>query len=57
LDRNRIGDVGAQVLGDALRVNDSLSTLALGGNYIDDAGAQALGEALRVNGGLAKLVF
>jgi Ran GTPase-activating protein (RanGAP) involved in mRNA processing and transport len=52
LDHNKIGNVGTQVLGDALRINDSLFTLALGGNYIDDAGAQALGEALGANGGL-----
>ena len=45
----KIGDAGAQALGTALRVNQSLQSLNLEFAQIGAAGAKALGAALQVN--------
>ena len=49
LDLRQIGDAGAQAIGEALKVNQTLQTLNLWNNQIGAAGAQAIGEALKVN--------
>ena len=46
---NRIGDAGAQALGTALQVNQSVQSLHLEYNQIGNAGAQALSTALQIN--------
>ncbi|KAG0067931.1 hypothetical protein BGZ92_005027, partial [Podila epicladia] len=51
----KIGDNGAQALGDALKTNPTLVTLDLQSNSIGDIGGQALGEALKTNSTLATL--
>ncbi|KAK3818276.1 MAG: hypothetical protein JOS17DRAFT_757475 [Linnemannia elongata] len=47
LQRNSIGDNGAQALSEALKFNSTLTTLILWDNLIRDYGAQALDEALK----------
>ncbi|KAG9060730.1 hypothetical protein KI688_008941 [Linnemannia hyalina] len=49
LERNSIGDNGAQALSEALKTNSTLTTLNLLRNSIGDNGAQALSEALKTN--------
>ncbi|KJE95309.1 hypothetical protein CAOG_05771 [Capsaspora owczarzaki ATCC 30864] len=55
LDRNQIGDVGAQAIAEALKVNTTLTTVYLYNNQIGDAGAQAIAEALKMNKKLTTL--
>ena len=52
---NQIGDEGAQALGAALQVNQSIQLLNLERNKIGTASAQALGDALQVNQSIQKL--
>ena len=51
----QIGAAGAQAIGAALQVNQSLQSLNLEYNHIGAAGAQALGAALQVNQSLQSL--
>ena len=46
---------GAQAIGEALKVNQTLQTLNLESNQIGDAGAQAIADALKVNQTLQEL--
>jgi hypothetical protein len=56
LDKNpAIGDVGAEVLAEALETNVRLGKLVLSGNDIGDHGAVALARALRPNHSLRSL--
>ncbi|CAF1086309.1 unnamed protein product [Adineta steineri] len=55
LYNDRIGNVGAQSLGDALPHNTALTTLHLGCNLIGNVGAQSLGDGLRHNTTLTTL--
>ena len=50
-----IGDKGAIGLGEALKVNASLTMLNLSSTNIGDEGAIGLGEALKVNASLTTL--
>ena len=52
---DKIGNVGAQALGAALKVNQSLQKLNLSFNKIGDTGALALGAALEINQSIQKL--
>eukprot|EP00435_Cladocopium_sp_Y103_P034956 s1385_g9.t1 len=49
LSRHNLGDDGAKVVAEALKLNTSMKILTLSSNEIGDAGAQALFEALKVN--------
>ena len=49
MHNNRITDVGAAAIAEALKTNRGLTLLSLSSNGISDVGAAALGEALRVN--------
>eukprot|EP00944_MAST-04C_sp_MAST-4C-sp1_P011864 g11864.t1 len=49
LNRNNIGDEGAKAIGEALKVNTSLTLILLSSNEIGDEGGKAIGEALKVN--------
>lgn len=49
MHNNRITDVGAAAIAEALKTNRALTLLSLSSNGISDVGAAALGEALRVN--------
>ena len=51
---NNIGVEGVKAIGEALKVNTSLTSIFLGGNEIGDEGGKAIGEALKVNTSLAK---
>ena len=55
LSKNQIGSIGAQALGAALQVNQSIQSLNLEYNHIGDIGAQALGTALKFNQSIQKL--
>ncbi|XP_004345766.2 hypothetical protein CAOG_06176 [Capsaspora owczarzaki ATCC 30864] len=55
LNKNQIGDVGAQAIAEALEVNTKLTHLYLTKNQIGDVGAQAIAEALKVNTTLTTL--
>ncbi|CAF2265566.1 unnamed protein product [Rotaria magnacalcarata] len=55
LDRNQIGDTGAQQIAEALTKNVTLTTLYLGSNGIGDTGAQHIAEALTKNQALTTL--
>ncbi|KJE91844.1 hypothetical protein CAOG_002920 [Capsaspora owczarzaki ATCC 30864] len=55
LRRNEIGDVGAQAIAEALKVNMTLMALNLIENQVGDAGAQALAEGLSMNKVLTSL--
>ncbi len=55
LSDNYIGAQGAASLGEALRVNTSITSLNLSCNYIGAAGAASLGEALHVNTSITSL--
>ena len=57
LDMQKMGisPADASALGEALKVNRSLTTLDLSSNSFGDAGASALGEALKVNRSLTTL--
>ena len=46
---NNIGAEGGKVIGEALKVNTSLTEIDLQYNKIGDEGAKAIGEALKVN--------
>ena len=50
-----LGDAGASVLAEALKVNAVLTDLNLQSNRIGDKGATALAEALKVNAALNSL--
>ena len=52
---NNIGNKGAKVIAEALRVTDSLTSLNLNNNDIGSEGAVAIAEALKVNSSLTKL--
>ena len=49
MNYNNIGDEGGKAIGEALKVNTSLTKISLRGNKIGDEGAKAIGEALKVN--------
>ena len=55
LVNNNIGDKGAAALASALRVNEVLTELNIGGNEIGPEGAKAVGEALAANRVLTNL--
>eukprot|EP00300_Choanocystis_sp_HF-7_P028025 c33375_g1_i1.p1 GENE.c33375_g1_i1~~c33375_g1_i1.p1 ORF type:complete len:284 (-),score=89.70 c33375_g1_i1:5-808(-) len=55
LGGNRIGDVGAKALGNALRTNTSLTYLELTRNNISTEGAKAIAQALHSNKSLNEL--
>ena len=55
LYRNEIGNEGAAAIGDALKVNGSLTSLNVGYNMIPDDGATAIAEALKLNGSLKEV--
>ena len=57
LDWNKIGAEGAKAIGEALKVNTSLTEISLGGNNIGDEGGKAIREALKVNTSLTKIVL
>jgi Ran GTPase-activating protein (RanGAP) involved in mRNA processing and transport len=46
LQRNKVGDAGAEALGQALAVNGTLTEVNLGYNEISDTGAASIAEAL-----------
>eukprot|EP00808_Paulinella_micropora_P032207 g17400.t1 len=52
---NKIGDAGAQAIGEALKVNKTVINIALVSNRIGHAGAKAIGAALQVNNTLTSL--
>ena len=56
LNDNKIGDEGAKAIGEALKVNTSLTEIDLGHNKIGTEGAKAIGEALKVNTSLTELI-
>lgn len=55
LNYRRIGDDEGWLIGDALKVNFSLTTLDLFRNEIGDIGCTAIGDALRINSTLTQL--
>jgi len=55
LDYNRIGDEGAEALGEAIKTNPSITKLNLNRNQIGDEGAIALAEALQTNTSITAL--
>ena len=57
LYNNKIGDVGASALGEALKVNAVLNKLLLTDNSIGPAGATALADALKVNAVMTNLII
>ncbi|CAM4848375.1 unnamed protein product [Rotaria magnacalcarata] len=57
LHENKIGNVGAHYLADALRKNRGLTDLNLCSNQINDDGTQYLADALRENKTLDKLLL
>ena len=50
-----IGVEGAKAIGEALKVNTSLTEINLWGNNIGDEGGKAIGEALKVNTSLTEI--
>ena len=46
---------GAKAIGEALKVNTSLTEIYLTDNNIGDEGGKAIGEALKVNTSLTKI--
>ena len=52
---NKIGDEGGKAIGEALKVNTSLTQISLEGNKIGDEGGKAIGEALKVNTSLTEI--
>ena len=52
-----IGVEGGKAIGEALKVNTSLTKIDLDGNEIGAEGAKAIGEALKVNTSLTKIFF
>ena len=55
LSSNQIGDEGGKGLGEGLKHNTSLQTLALDCNQIGDEGGKGLGEGLKDNTSLQTL--
>jgi len=55
LNRNNIGDVGAEHLANALQTNTALTTLDLRNNNIGPKGAEHLARALQINNDLTTL--
>ncbi|KXS10840.1 RNI-like protein [Gonapodya prolifera JEL478] len=54
---NRIGDDGAQVVADALKINMTLTKLLLRWNHIGVDGARAVADTLKVNTTLTQLIL
>ena len=54
---NDIGDKGAAAIGEALKLNGSLTSLVVGWNEIGAQGAEAIAEALKVNGSLSSVTL
>ncbi|KAL0243300.1 hypothetical protein GEMRC1_005861 [Eukaryota sp. GEM-RC1] len=48
---------GARALADALKVNVSVTSIDLIGNFIEDEGVRALAEALKVNASVTIIDF
>ena len=46
---NNVGVEGGKAIGEALKVNTSLTKFVLGDNNIGDEGGKAIGEAMEVN--------
>ena len=57
LSSNNIGDDGAKMIADALKVNHSLKTMSLIGNIIGDDGAKFIADALKDNHCLKMLLL
>ena len=55
MNNNKIGDEGGKAIGEALKVNTSLTKIELYNNNIGDEGAKAIGEALKVNTSLTEI--
>ncbi|CAM2702981.1 unnamed protein product [Rotaria socialis] len=55
LEKNRIGQQGAQYIADALRMNQTLTTLCLDTNQIGQRGAEHIADALKTNRTLTTL--
>jgi Ran GTPase-activating protein (RanGAP) involved in mRNA processing and transport len=55
LSGNGIGDTGAKLIGEVLKVSSSLRVLNLDRNRIGNQGAQMIGESLKVNSSLREL--
>ena len=55
LHTNLIGDKGVAAIGEALKVNGSLTSLDVRDNKIGAVGAKALGEGLKLNGSLKEV--
>ncbi|CAE7258667.1 NLRC3 [Symbiodinium sp. CCMP2592] len=55
LARNDIGDDGAKVLAEALKINRSVTEISLTRNNIGDDGAQALAGAIAINSSIVKV--
>ena len=56
LDRNQLGDAGAEAIAAMLRTNTSLTWLRLSDSKIGDAGKKALREAVEGREGFSLLV-
>ena len=52
---NKIGGEGGKAIGEALKVNTSLTVIYLDSNNIGDEGGKAIGEALKVNTSLTNI--
>ena len=52
---NNIGDEGGKAIGEALKVNTSLTKIDLYENNIGDEGGKTIGEALKVNTSLTEI--
>ena len=57
LYENKIGDEGGKAIGEALKVNTSLTVIDLDRNKIGVEGGKAIGEALKVNTLLTKITI
>lgn len=56
LDHNvQCGDEGAVAMAEALKANQALTNVTLGGNKIGDAGALAMADMLRINNALKRI--
>ncbi len=55
LNWKNIGDVGAAIIAETLKVNSSVKHIDIAGNDIGDVGAAALAEALKVNNGVTTI--
>ncbi|XP_004343702.2 hypothetical protein CAOG_06978 [Capsaspora owczarzaki ATCC 30864] len=57
LNDYEIGDVGAQVVAEALKVNTTVTHLKLRQNQIGDVGARAIAETLKVNKTVVEVIL